>query len=541
MAIKIIIENGYGTAYGPFPMSFLSIIGRLANRKIWTSNKSVRFQASPHNIEIIKNSTETIEWEDKTGDLADIELLRTLPSQHDKIDFFDDPYIPRKKLFNHQLKAKALMHDRRAYALFFEMGLGKSATVISNFGSLYKQGKLTGVLIVSPKGVHSQWLAEAIPDHLDVSIKLNMTLWDSSEEYENDDFNEPGCLNVFSINIDAIRGGGNGACAQFLGIHRGKVMMIIDESHYIMDYGSKRTQAAIKLGKSATFRRILTGTPIAKSLEDAWSQFMFLDPKIIGIYQVTLFRAKFCDEFNHAKCVEEFYSLTAPHCFRITKEECTDLPEKIRKVVPYQHGKETKRHYENIKNSFMTELSNGDIVDPENGLAALIRLQQINSGFLPRSDGTFEIISYERSEIALDIVNQISGKIIIWCRFIQDIAMLRHSLKKYSSEICTIKDVDDLKTGKKRIGLLNPASGGTGLDLRPYEINNMIYYSNSHNSIHRWQSEDRAHGLGMKGTLTIFDIQAQKSCDKGITNNLRAKKNLSDLALDEIRQIIDGE
>jgi SNF2 family DNA or RNA helicase len=421
------------------------------------------------------------------------------------------------------------------------MGLGKSATLISNFGSLYKQGKLTGVLIVSPKGVHSQWLAEAIPNHIDSSIKLNMVLWDRGEEYLNEDFYQPNCLNIFSINIDAIRGVGNTVCLQFLGLHRNKVMMVIDESHYIMDYGSKRTQAAIVLGRSATYRRILTGTPIAKSLEDAWSQFMFLDRKIIGIYTKTAFKARFCDEYNHSKNVEEFYALTAPHCFRITKEECTDLPPKMYKVVPYQHGKETKRHYENIKNSFMTELSNGDIVDPENGLAALIRLQQINSGFLPKTDGTFEIISYERAEVALDIVNQISGKIIIWCRFIQDIPMLRHALKKYSSEICTIKDVDDLKTGKKRIGLLNPASGGTGLDLRPYEINNMIYYSNSHNSIHRWQSEDRAHGLGMKGTLTIFDIEAQKSCDKGITKNLKDKKNFSDLALDEIRKIIEGD
>jgi hypothetical protein len=45
--------------------------------------------------------------------------------------------------------------------------------------------------------------------------------------------------------------------------------------------------------------------------------------------------------------------------------------------------------------------------------------------------------------------------------------------------------------------------------------------------------------MGMFGALTIFDIAADRTVDKKITENLTAKKNLASFVLDDIRQMIE--
>src|SRR3546814_2758432 len=53
---------------------------------------------------------------------------------------------------------------------------------------------------------------------------------------------------------------------------------------------------------------------------------------------------------------------------------------------------------------------------------------------------------------------------------------------------------------EKRFFIGNAQAGGTGLDW----INGastVIYYSNSFSSLDRWQSEDRTHRIGTKGTV----------------------------------------
>ena len=46
--------------------------------------------------------------------------------------------------------------------------------------------------------------------------------------------------------------------------------------------------------------------------------------------------------------------------------------------------------------------------------------------------------------------------------------------------------------------------------------------------------------MGMKGTVTYFDIKAAGSIDHAIVENVKRKKSLSDLAFDEIRRAIAG-
>lgn len=548
--MKAVAEGGFITITGPFPIEFLKVLSILNGRKIWSQSKYVRVDGSPWNVKRLKDCQFPIEWDDKTGDLQQIEDIQKLLSEYGKeVVPVQHNYQPKLELKNHQTEALNLSCYRIVYAYFMEMGLGKTALAIANFCILFMEGKIEGVLIVAPKGPHKQWLAEELPKHIDPKIPLNCTLWTAGNYYLSEDLKMPGKLNIFSMNIDAINTeAGAFAVNQFINLFKGKLFMIIDESHQIMNFGTQRTKMAIELGKHVKYKRILTGTPYSTSLLNIWSQFMFLDYRIIGIQYLTAFKSRYM-EINpwtgkpEEKNVEEFYSIIAPHMYRKTKAECLDLPEKIYSTRLYYLSDEAAVHYENMKLAMMTTLNSGHEISSANALAQMVRLQQICSGFLPRINEEtgetvgMEIFSYERAKVALDIVEQVEGPVIIWARFIEDIKSLRHIFKKYDNQIATYDTIKDFMQDRARFLFMSQARG-TGWNLQKKGGLTMIFYNNSFNLIHRLQSEDRGHRMGMEGALNIFDIIADRTIDRKTMDNLKGKKDISKFVLDDIRQMI---
>jgi len=558
MSIEIKIEGQTAIAQGPFQFDILKLFSGLRGNKKWNGSKSLEFEASSFNIQWIRNAEFEFPGEFKFTNLP-AKVVSPL-TQHDPVSMPKTVYKPLMELFDHQKRSVSLSWDRQAYALLLEMGLGKSAILITNAGMLYLEGKLTGVLILSPKGVHRQWINEQIPQHLDPKIKVNSIMW-RQQIITIKEMNKRG-LTFLSMNIDAVRTPkGMKTAESFLRLHNGKSMMVVDESHLIKSARADRTQHSIQLGKLATYRRISTGTPLSKNLIDAWSQFMFLDRDILGHPYMTSFRARYCvmggwegKQIVGSKNIEEFYSLIAPHSFRLTKDEAINLPPKIYAKREYDMGDKTAAHYQSLKKTFMTSLDNGDIVDVTSAAAALLRLQQVICGYLPvpnenDEETSIEIFSEERIDILCDIIEQVKGPVIIWARFIADIKRITERLKKDYGTNSTVMYYGETKNkdreinkdkflkGEARFFVSNPAAGGTGLNLQG-DCQTAIYYSNSFDAIHRWQSEDRIHRMGTKGTCTYFDIIAARSIDRAILGSLKNKKSLSSLTLDEIRAAI---
>lgn len=554
--IRIEVAGETGTAFGPFPLPFITYLGALNGRKDWKGTQQVRFVASGNNLKRLREAPFPIEWIDTSGAIAELDMLAALSTQHDIAEMIKTDYTPNKDPRDYQRKAVDLSAFRTAYAYLFEMGLGKTYIAIFNMGILHCAGKLTGVLVLSPKGVHEQWIEEQVPEHIDKKVAWHGVIWEG-KDVPVKMMNRRG-LTILSMNIDAIRTDlGFEVAERFLKLHAGKSMMIVDESHLIKTWSSSRSQRCNDLGKLATFRRIMTGTPIAINLTDMWAQFRFLDERILGHDTITSFKARYIQVDRTGrravgtKNVEEFYSLIAPHSFRMTKDEALDLPPKIYTTQPYTMDDKTAKKYREMKETFMTGLSNGEIVDAPNAAVAMLRLQQIVCGYLPGEDGYMEVISNQRIEETLNIIAQTAGPTVIWARFQQDIDRLKEALaKEYgSSEVVTYdgrtKDGERSLAKSRFLGLKsrffisNQAAGGTGLNLQGH-CETVIYHSNSFNAIHRWQSEDRTHRMGMKGSVTYFDPLARGSVDMGIRRNLQGKKSISDLTLDQIRQMVAG-
>ena len=111
--------------------------------------------------------------------------------------------------YAHQLKALGASHNRENYALFMEMGTGKSKVLVDNMAMLYDKGKINGALIIAPKGVYNNWFTQEIPIHLSSHIKPKMVLWTAStskaKDKEYQSLFETGYdLHILIMNVEAL-------------------------------------------------------------------------------------------------------------------------------------------------------------------------------------------------------------------------------------------------------------------------------------------------------------------------------------------------
>ncbi len=197
-------------------------------------------------------------------------------------------YKFKTKPYAHQLEALQKSWATDTYALFMEMGTGKSKVLVDNIAMLYDKGAIRAALIVAPKGVYKNWDSIEFPTHMPDHIEHTKVLWDpviTKKKQEELDtlFKDDDKLKILIMNVEAFSTQKGLKYAQeFLNIFVGRALIGIDESTTIKNPTAKRTKNILTIGNLAKYRRILTGSPVTKSPLDLFSQCMFLDPFHLG-------------------------------------------------------------------------------------------------------------------------------------------------------------------------------------------------------------------------------------------------------------------
>jgi SNF2 family DNA or RNA helicase len=230
--------------------------------------------------------------------------------------------------------------------------------------------------------------------------------------------------------------------------------------------------------------------------------------------------------------------------YRVLKEDCLDLPDKIYMKRFVTMTPEQTKLYEEMKKHALAELE-GKMTTAASALAQMVRLHQITCGHLATDDGEVTQIKNNRINELLDVIEETNGKIIIWAIYRHDIKKIEETLgERYGKE--SVKsfygdtadaDRQDIvnafqdRESNLRFFVGNPRTGGYGLTLTASHT--VIYYSNSYDLEIRLQSEDRAHRIGQKEKVTYVDLISEKTIDEFIVKNLRAKINLATKVLGE--------
>lgn len=491
-----------------------------------------------------------------------------------------------------QLEALRRMNGREGYALLMEQGTGKTWTLLADMERLFAAGLIDALFVVAPKGVHTNWVRREIPTHVDVEhiarawksgagkrerAELERALFTARER------GEPVRLRILSMNIDALgTKDGYGMALRFLRVN--KCLFVIDESSRIKNPTATRTIKIESLRHLAPFRRIATGTPITNAPVDIFSQMEFLESGLLGTTSYRAFVAEYADlevfdtkdvthedywrnkkllernpHLKHAQVVaknpdgskrwrnlDKLSRLLSPHSFRVLKKDCLDLPAKIYKQVFFDLDAQQRRAYKLMEDELRIELEDGDVLSVSR-LAAIMKLQQITSGFVVRP-GSTELIYVTDGNPRLDALMGMledapPGKLIVWARFKEELRAVSEALRKAGRVVVEyhgdVKDkdreaaVDRFQNGDADAFVGQPQSGGIGLTLTAAEW--VVYYSNDFNSETRLQSEDRCHRIGTTAHVVYTDLVAEGTIDEAITRALQRKSDLAAEILGNLR------
>lgn len=462
--------------------------------------------------------------------------------------------------YEHQLEALKMSWNKKEFAYFMDMGTGKSKVLIDNMCVLYDRGEITGALIVAPKGVYRNWEQGELPTHIPEHVMYDTVLWNPSQtktqlEKQKKLYQVDDNLKIFVMNVEAFSTKkGCGEAERFLNAHQS--LMAIDESTTIKNKDAKRTKSIVKIGKSAHYRRILTGSPVTKSPMDLYTQAEFLDEWLLGHssyfsfqyeYAIVQRRSMGAHSFNQVvgyRNLDKLNGILENFSFRVKKEDCLDLPDKVYIKRSVELTDEQKSVYSSLKTFALAMLEEGSVTT-DTILTQLLRLQQVCSGHVKLDDGEMKTFNSAKLPELMSVLEEVDGKVIIWANF-------THDIKTIEQEISRVYGADSVATyygeteSDDRQAIVNrfqdpddpliyfvgqPRTGGYGLTLT--EAKTVVYYSNNFDLEIRLQSEDRAHRIGQTSKVTYIDIVADKTVDDRILKALRNKINIASQVLAE--------
>ena len=468
-------------------------------------------------------------------------------------------YKFKTKPYAHQMTALEKSWNKETYAYFMEMGTGKTKVLIDNAAMLYDKGKIDGVLIIAPKGVIKTWYEQELPTHLPDHIENVSILWQANitktQKEKLDSLFEPEeLLHILIMNVEAFSTTkGTEFAHKYISCHN--TLMVIDESTTIKNPSAKRTKNILKLSTETKYRRIMTGSPVTKNPLDLYSQCEFLDPWLLDFTSYYAFRNRYAEmktlnvRGRSIQIVDKFKNLgelsdqLKEFSYRVLKEDCLDLPEKNWTKRQITLTPDQRKLYIQMKQTALAHL-NGKVTSTVTVLTQLMRLHQITCGHFTADDGSTQPIDNNRISELMNVISEMEGKAIIWAHYQYDITSIIKEIVKVHGPGSVVdyygltpqderqENIRKFQSDPRcRFIVGTPATGGYGITLTA--ANTVIYYSNGYDLEKRLQSEDRAHRIGQKKSVTYVDIMAEETVDEKIVKALRKKINIASEVLGE--------
>lgn len=475
---------------------------------------------------------------------------------------------------NFPIFAKGMRHAQKVslyasfkiprFGLFLDMGIGKSKVSIDNIALrvAYKQAKT--VLVVCPKlNVFNTWLPE-FEKHSKLKIPVLPIVGGKGDKVhllinENREFY------VHVMTYDSL----------WRHIDRLPVydIVIFDESRVLGNFSSNRSQAAFQVSANAKYVIEATGTPnTLKSMKDVFSQYKVMTlGQTFGLCFNTFLEEHFIDVGKHYPLwvlKKGSFDIIKQEMFTIAisykKADCLDLPPRTTKyetILPtlfQRHfmdafedtldlvhpDKKLKKFFEDNDISYEAE---ANAINDAIPISKVVKLQEISSGFYIPFINKHKIVTFDSTKMdaVLEILETIpEEKVIIWCRFSEDINYIQRILKKkkiqsfvMSGKKDEIKKWQKSKTIKVLLGMEQVGKGTTLI-----EAAYMIYYSYNYSLEHFLQSLDRNYRDGQLRSVYVFIIQQLNTVDQAVMSILNSNERFSKkLTATRFRKIIKGK
>lgn len=482
----------------------------------------------------------------------------------------------------HQLSVWEDTWHLKAYALFWDMGLGKSKHIIDVACKLFQEQLIKGVLIVAPNGVHVNWNVpgEGLQAHMPPELRqlTAALIWHSNkarhkstvealQRLERAQF--PWLIMAYDTFVSE---SGYEVAERFLAGR--PCLMALDESHRIKTKSAIRSKRIAKLGKLAPYRRILTGTPAEQKPFDVYNQVEWAFPgywRQQGFASYIAFKHYLADwrrqrspmghEFEVQvtdkngkplyKNLDALSRMLKPISSRLLKTDVLDLPPKVYTRMHYEMTPAQRKLYDAMERDYFVWLNQVAPIDPDDpttlppmvsadlALVRQLRLHQIAMGYVTDDEGTINSVVDPNPALDLlsEIVQDLAHPAIVWCRFRKDVDLImeRHanSAVRYDGSTSAEDRTRALAAVQAGDVPLIVATSAMAEGVTLTAALTSIYYSQDRKLGKRKQSEDRNYRIGQQHSVQYIDLVCPGTISEIILDGLMHGEEVAAAALGE--------
>lgn len=479
--------------------------------------------------------------------------------------------VPTRPPRAHQKEALKKAYRKPAFFYLMEMGTGKSKVAVDEVLQLFLDGVIDRVLITAGKGSYADWVDKHLPENVPEQIPVLAHLWQGGNSTrEKEGLSKlvriPGnLLRVLVMNIESLGASKTAPTVAENFLRSGKSVVICDESTTIKNRRADRSEVMAHLGKFATYRRAMTGSPVTQSPMDLWGQMSFLGLQGVLGTNFYAFQARYAVMANTTLMIqkevggklerkqksvrrivgyrnlERLPRLLEPYSYRVLKKDCLDLPPKIYQQRAVEMTTEQKRAYSTMSKLALAELADGLFATASNPMVRVGMLHRILSGVITDEGGTLHTIPTNRLAALSEVIDEMVGKIIIWATYRTDMEKIGAHLREiYPNDECVLyhggiapdirrESLKKFQEGRARFFVGTQATGGVGITLTA--ASNVIYYNNNFSLEKRIQSEDRAHRDGQTQSVVYVDMVVPGTVDEKILKALKNKKDIANTTI----------
>ena len=495
-----------------------------------------------------------------------------------KFAFVTSPY-------KHQIEATKFITQVLRTAIFYDMGLGKTKSVIDAIR--YTREK---TLILAPSvGIHN-WVKEFERHAEPGAFRIQPMVGSRKAKFKI--LEDSSNLDIIIVNYDTAKLYYEEIAQAF-----DYEYIVADESHYMRTHNSARTRACISLASRASRRTLLSGTPSLGDPRHLWGQLTFLGAHIAGL-DFWHFQKRFCvisdkqirDPKDRQKkkithLVVGYRNLdilkwkTDPISLRKKKEECLDLPPRTIVDVEFDLNPEQKNVYNELVRNMHTVVSQHPVSAASGGVL-IQKLLQVLSGFIihgipkelcdfcehlpncvksnttPLTGGCriypvntlSKLLHFKGNgkaealdELLEEILAEPTNKVIIWAHFIEELNLIESMLKTRGLEYVRI----DGSNSQRAPGLserfntepqlrvwLGQVTTGVAITLTGATY--MVYYGVNYDLGSYLQSMDRNYRIGQNKPVTVYRLTHRGSVLDYLYQSLGKKEEVAMTLADKL-------
>ncbi|MCR9236192.1 MAG: DEAD/DEAH box helicase [Alphaproteobacteria bacterium] len=462
------------------------------------------------------------------------------------------PRFSRDSLHGYQERAVSFVKDTPSCALWVDMGLGKTVTVLTAVSDLLHRFETGRVLVIAPLRVAMKtWPSEVQQwehtQHLTSRVikgtpaqRLNILLHDRSDIH---------IINRELITwlVETIQ---NNPESRTDALANGWPydMVIIDEASSFKSSKTKRFKALRRMLPWIDRLIELTGTPASNGLLDVWSQIFLMDRGDRLGKTFTSFRDRyFLGDFHgyswtiKKNADQKIYEKLDDICLTLTAADYLELPKRIDNMVEVELPTKARQQYQQLEKEFLAEIGEGEIVAVLHAAALTNKLLQFANGAIYTDDQkNWSPVHDAKLEALAELVEEAAGQpLLVAYNYRTDLTRILDRFPQAEAIGRDPNTIDRWNKGDIPLLLAHPASAGHGLNLQ-HGGNTIIWFGLNWSLELYQQFNARLHRQGQEKPVIIHHIAAHNTVDETVLAALARKDVTQRALLNALKQDIGG-